>query len=215
MSGKIIDGGDKWHWDPSNKKFQDSLIEASSICTNDNNFITLPCKNWINYSKSILSFSKCTSAKYMSYTTLFVNKNFPIFKHWFLSFIKFSNRWKIILIANSDINVNISWAYKFYPIPTKIVENWDELSSSLLPKLSNEAKKNELIFFVSAWPAANIIISYLIKINNKNIYIDLGSSLEIFTKGYSTRFYIKKNDKATNKSCEAFYIKDKEIFYED
>ena len=215
MSGKIIDGGDKWHWDQNNTKFQDSLIKASSICLESNNFITIPCKNWITYSKSILSFSKCTSAKYMSYTTLFVNKNFQSFRYWFLRFIKYSSRWKIILIANFDINMKISWAYKFFPIPNHIVENWDELSSTLLPKLSDEARKNELIFFVSAGPGANIIISYLIKINNKNIYIDLGSSLEIFTKGYSTRYYIDKKGKESNKRCEAFYLKDKKLFYEN
>ncbi len=51
---------DKWHWNPKNKRFQDSLIESSSICTNHNSFIGIPCKNWIDISKSILSFSKCS-----------------------------------------------------------------------------------------------------------------------------------------------------------
>ena len=171
MSGKTIEGIDKWYWEPKNNKFQKSLIEASSICLNNYNFIAIPCKNWITYSKSILSFSKCTTAKYMSYTSLFVNKNFEIFKHWLFRFIGYSNRWKIILIANSIINMNISWAYKFFPIPNHIVENWDEISSSLLPKLIDEARKNELIFFVSAGPAANVIISNLTNINNKNINI--------------------------------------------
>jgi len=216
MTGKPISSPDRWHFDPKNKKFQESLIEASSICINKNNFIALPCKNWINFSKTILSFSKCNSSKYMSYTYLFVNKNFQAFKNWFLNFIKNSNRWKIILIANSDVRKNIFWAYKFYPIPNHIVEKWENLSLTLLPKLSAEAQKNELIFFVSAGPAANVIISYLTKINNKNIYIDLGSSLEIFTKGYSTRFYTNnQNNGVANAGCEAFYLKDKEIYYED
>lgn len=92
---------DKWFWNPKNKKFQHSLIESSSICTNHNNFICIPCKNWIKVSKSILSFSKCSSAKYMSYATLFINKNYILFKDWIVNFINTSNGCKIILVANS------------------------------------------------------------------------------------------------------------------
>ena len=56
---------DNWAWNNTNKKFQDSLIESASICTTPYNFIGIPCKNWYNHSKSILSFSKCTNSKYI------------------------------------------------------------------------------------------------------------------------------------------------------
>ena len=179
ISAKI----DKWNWNPNNKKFQNSLIESSSICMNHNNFIGIPCKNRIPISQSILSFSKCSSAKYMSYANLFINKNYLLFKIWILSFINTVNRWKIILVANSIIHKNIAWAYKFFPVPDHLIENWDKYSISLLSELSQQAKEKDLIFFISAGPAANIIISYLTKINNNNIYIDFGSSIEFITKG--------------------------------
>lgn len=204
---------DKWNFNPSNKNFQNSLIESSSICMNPNSFIGLPCKNWIEISNSILSFSNCSSAKYMSYSTLFVNKNFPIFKDWIIDFINSSNRWKIILVANSIIGTNITWAYKFFPIPVDLVGYWEKYSINLLSELSKEAKNNNLIFFISAGPASNIIISYLTKINNKNQYIDFGSSIEFITKGYSTRPY-SKNDKSSQKSCESFFLRNRTIFYQ-
>ena len=171
MRGHSIKSIDKWHWSPKNKKFRESLIDSSSICINSNNFIGIPCKNWNKFSKSILSFSKCRSAKYMSYSTLFTNKNHLHFKNWILRFINSSKRWKIILVANSNINKNISWAYKFFPVPNNVVGIWDQFNAPFLEKLSVEAKKNNLLFFISAGPAANIIIAYLTKINNKNIYI--------------------------------------------
>ena len=214
MKGELIASKqDTWLWDPKNQKFRNSLIESSNICLKENNFIGIPCKNWIKISESILSFSNCTSAKFMSYATLFINKNYKIFKDWIFNFIKISNRWKIILIANKIINQNISWAYKFFPIPDKITEIWDNYSITLLPKLSNEAKRNNLIFFISAGPAANIIISYLIKINKNNIYIDFGSSIEFITKGYSTRPYSKNNNKYSIQSCESFYLTNKTLIY--
>lgn len=206
---------DKWNWNPQNKQFQDSLIESSSICTNHNGFIGIPCKNWINISKSILSFSKCSSAKYMSYATLFINKNYQSFKNWILHFINtsFPNRWKIILVANSIIHKNIKWAYKFYPVPDHLIENWDNIYISLLRKLSYEAKHNNLIFFISAGPAANVIISYLSKINNNNIYIDFGSSIEFITKGYSTRPYSDNGSEYSHQSCESFLLRNKSLIY--
>ena len=143
LKGDKIDATlDRWHWNPSNKKFRESLIKATSNCVNDNNFVGIPCKNWIHISKSILSFSNCTSSKYMTFTTLFVNKNFEYFHDWIIRFVNSSNRWKIILVANKIINKNISWAYKFFPVPDHIVENFDNISISLLSELSNLAKQN-------------------------------------------------------------------------
>ena len=216
MRGKYINcRRDKWYWTPENKNFRESLIESSSICTNPNNFIAIPCKNWIHFSKSILSFSKCTSAKYMTFATVFANKNYQAFKDWLINFLNDSNRWKIILVANTVLNTNISWAYKYFPIPDHLIENWDKYSSNLLQNLSEEAKRNELIFFVSAGPAADVIISYLTKINNKNIYIDFGSSIEFVTKGYSTRSYSDKKSVFAHQRCEPFYLKDNQLVYED
>ena len=203
---------DKWYWNPKNKKFRDSLIESSSICINHNNFIGIPYKNFIEVSKSILSFSNCSSAKYMSYATLFINKNYLLFKDWIFRFINNSNRWKIILVANSIIQTDITWAYKFFPIPDHLIENWDKYSISLLSKLSHQAKENNLIFFLSAGPAANIIISYLVKINNNNIYVDFGSSIEFITKGYTTRPYAQ-NDETSKQSCEPFFLRNKSLIY--
>ena len=208
MVGKELKGIDKWHWNPNNKIFRESLIESVNICMNDNCFIGIPCKNWIEISKSILSFSKCTSSKLLSYATVFTNKNYKYFKNWIIRYINSSNRRKIILIANSIINKNISWAYKFFPVPNNLVDKWDTYSLSLLPKLFEIGKQSNLIFFVSAGPASNIIIYNLHNINNKNIYIDFGSSLEFLTKGYSTRSY-SENGEFSQKGCETFILKDK------
>ena len=95
----------------------------------------------------------------MSYSTLFCNKNYQIYKNYFINFIKDTKRWKIILVANAIINVDISWVYKFFPVPDHLIDIWEHFSVSLFSKLSKEAKNNELIFFISAGPASNIIIS--------------------------------------------------------
>ena len=212
MMGKELTGIDKWNWNHNNKKFRDSLIESANMCSNNNNFIGIPCKDWIKISESILSFSNCTSAKYMSFSTVFTNKNFHNFNRWISRYIYTSKRRKIILVANSEINKDISWAYVFFPIPFNLVDKWEEYSPLFLSNLSNLAKQQNLIFFISAGPASNIIISYLIKINNKNIYIDFGSSIEIITKGYSTRFYSGKGE-FSNKSCETFVIQNHSLIY--
>ena len=215
MSGKPFNTSrDKWYWNNKNKNFQKNLIKSSSICSIPNNFVAIPCEKWHTIAESILSFSKCTNSKYMSYASVFINKNFEFFQNWIVKFINSSNRWKIVLVANYLINKDISWAYRYIPIPEHIVENWDKIRISLLHKLEKEAKKNDLIFFVSAGPAANIIISYLIKINNKNIYIDLGSAIEIITKGFSTRFYTKNGKKSLSR-CSSFHLENQIPIYHE
>jgi hypothetical protein len=148
----------------------------------------------------------------MSYSSLFVNKNYPVFKDWIINFINSSNRSKIILVANSIINKNITWAYKFFPVPDRLVENWDNYSISLLSELSHLAKQNNFIFFISAGAASKIIISYLTKINSNNTYIDFGSSIEFITKGYTTRRYAKNGD-TSHLSCEPFFLQNKSLIY--
>ena len=107
----------------------------------------------------------------MSYSALFINKNFKIFKEWILRFINSKNRWKIIFVTNSNINTNIYWSYKFFHIPDYIVENRNNFSQPLIANLSKGAKNNNLIFFILASPTANILVSYPIQINNKNTHI--------------------------------------------
>ena len=150
----------------------------------------------------------------MSFATLFINKNYQIFYNFISHFVNSTNRWKIILIANSNIKKNISWAYKYYPVPNHIVENWEKFSISILPKIIEDARNDNLIFFISAGPAANIIVYYLSKINHKNIYIDLGSSLESLTKGYSTRPYSRNKSIYSRQTCEPFILKNKTLIYE-
>jgi hypothetical protein len=152
MRGEELKGIDNWHWETNNKKFRQKLIESASICINNNSFIGIPCKNWYRISESILSFSNCTSSKYMTYSTVFTNNNFKIFKSWITHYITSYYRRKIILVANSVINKNINWAYKFIPIPTHLVENWDDYSFKLLSELSKLTKLNDyLIFFCFCW----------------------------------------------------------------
>ena len=98
MKGKYFGTDrDKRHYYPNNTNFQNNLIKSASICNIDNNFIGIPCVS--NLAKSFLSFSNCSSSKFMSYSALFINKNFKIFKEWILRFINSKNRWKIIFLS--------------------------------------------------------------------------------------------------------------------
>ena len=168
------------------------MIESSNMCNEENHFIGLPCKNWQKITDAIFTHSNCTSSKYMSYTTVFVNRNYNRFKEWVLKYINSKNRRKIILIANSIINKDISWADQFFPVYNNLIDNWETDGTELINKLSIVAKQNKLIFFVSAGPAANIIISKLTKINIQNIYIDFGSAIEFITKVMEHAVIIKE-----------------------
>ena len=133
MDGLIVTIAlDKWHWNPKQKKIQDELIESSNMCNEENHFIGLPCKNWQKITDAIFTHSNCTSSKYMSYTTVFVNRNYNRFKEWVLKYINSKNRRKIILIANSIINKDISWADQFFPVYNNLIDNWETDGTELI-----------------------------------------------------------------------------------
>ena len=75
-----------------------------------------------------------------------------------------------------------------------LVNNWDlkyEEYFSIMKKLSN--KYMNTLFLISAGPLSGIFIHHLYLSNPNNIYLDVGSSIDIFTKNKMTREYQYKN----------------------
>lgn len=79
-------------------------------------------------------------------------------------------------------------------IEPTLVNTWDNNYSKYLNTIKNIAKKyDKTIFLISAGPLANVFIYHMYLSNSKNIYIDCGSSIDVFNKTYHTREYQYKN----------------------
>lgn len=164
----------------------------------DRNFYyAIPC-SCCNNSWKIRYIDNITSNNY-TFANLFINNNYQYFKER----LRVLMRW-VILIANNE------WKWKEYPFSVKdfiwvpddcvnyFEEHWEELIKKV--RLFAIANKNKL-FFVSAWPLANVIIYEMYKANPNNTYIDVWSALDERVHWRITRWFQRRWDKYAKKYC--------------
>lgn len=133
-------------------------------------------------------YSKIVNKNNITYANVFVNQNY---KQW-IDFLNSYNENCILisssLPSNNKIgNVNI---IENLLIDEFLVNNWDSLYENYFEILTNLAKKyTNNLFLISAGPLSEVFIHKLYIANPNNTYIDVGSSIDIFTKNKYTREY--------------------------
>jgi len=185
------------HWTSKWKtKLWEELSKTLDI-TDDNFRYALPCdccapvcKQW--YLERIKS-------KNITFANVFINANYQPFKNRLLGLKR-----EVMLIANYE------WKDKTYPFPVKqfisipddcvnyFEKNYTQ-DADMYTKLAKSV--HDQLFFVSAWPMANIIIFEMFNANPDNTYIDLGSALDEFTKNRITRWFQNAEWKYASRYC--------------
>lgn len=187
---------DKWKYN-NNKLFSRDLLETCN-------------HRETNYYYAI-SCACCDPTGEIFYKNLFNNHNIT-FSNLFINanytkFINFTENLQrdVILIANKECENS---HYPFNILEKFLIEddciNWYEKNkNNILETLKIISKKYEnKLFFISAGPLSEIIIHNLFLNNQKNAYIDIGSSLDIFTHKKMTRPYQIKNSIYHNLECK-------------
>jgi hypothetical protein len=89
-----------------------------------------------------------------------------------------------------------------YIVGEKLVENWNNEHTNHINNVKKLAKKYyKELFLVSAGPLAKIFIHAMYLTNPENIYCDIGSALDLFTKNTISRACYKKNHPDSLHSC--------------
>jgi len=170
---------------PYNDEFyREKLIESFTF-TDDNYYvgISCPCCQGDNHYK-MYEYSKQKDEN-ITFANLFVNNNYKFFKEFFIEEFK---KWDVHLIAHeTSIIENLPFKVEeFYPVTDSAWKNNYELIE--LIKLKND--KNKLFLF-SCGPFGNILAHQLWEHNKNNTYIDVGSTLNLWTNAKSfQRYYI-------------------------
>jgi hypothetical protein len=110
----------------------------------------------------------------------------------------------VILIANKE-GLNKIYPFEvsqYLPIEDDCVNFWNDSKEELVKNLENMSAKPKL-YLISAGPLSEVIIELLVKmdVNKLGRYIDIGSALDEFTKGYKTRPYMDENQIYYNQVC--------------
>lgn len=177
---------------------------AASISTvNQNLYIGIPCnmcnKPWNCtdeiYNDFIEKFKVPLSQR--TYANLVGNSNWKRF----IKFLKNECARFYLVTSGTTPTVDIPIKERFL-INDKLVNTWNENGSSETKRLIEfiKEKKNQLILF-SAGPISKIWIPMCLEQNPNNMYMDVGASLDIFSKGIVDRFYMIPKHSCSNEKC--------------
>jgi hypothetical protein len=139
-------------------------------------------------------YTKIPNHHNITYANVFVNQNF---EKWINFLINHNGNCVLIGSSKPDNNMignmNIIETVLIDPF---LVNNWDNKYEEYFTIMQNLGKKyTNNLFLVSAGPISEIFIHKLYLSNPNNIYIDVGSSIDMFTKNKYTREYqCKKTD---------------------
>lgn len=132
---------------------------------------------------------------HLTFANIFVNSNYKYYVDNFIPY--FSNQDGIYLVANkvTDINKLPFKVEKFYPIDYNA---W-VVNKNLIDDIKNDISDvSDKLFLFSGGPFGNILAHQLWQFNKKNQYIDVGSTLDPWTKSnrLDGKYYsVEQNDR--------------------
>jgi hypothetical protein len=198
MCGRQIVGSDKWTAPNYVTKLGTDLLKAIEA-VDDNVYFGISCQCCDKSGKDYLLSLIKNKMENVTMSNIFVNGNYS-------KFIQFARTIDepVNLIANHNAKLEYC-PFKvstFLPIPDDCVNYWEEMRDEFL-ELLKESYSNISgeLFFISAGPMSEAIISYLWEINPTNRYVDVGSSIAEFVHGAPIREFAYAHSQYHNKNC--------------
>lgn len=200
MINKTLTNCDNWTFTEGGVLRQQLLEAVQTV--DPNLYIGIPC-NTCNYEWN------CTQAIYndfilnfkvplaqRTYANIFGNSNWKAFTEFLMAYEP-----GFFLITSGTEPSEMPIKERFL-IDAKLVNDWDSKGVEETERLMRfiADKKGQLICF-SAGPLSKVWIPACMKANPTNIYVDVGGSLDLFTKGGSNRFYTQEGHPFSNDAC--------------
>lgn len=180
-----------------NGKLHNDLTSAIHLASNKNCYVGIPCGCCnINMGRWYINNFKLHPS-YTTFANVFVNKNW---KNW----LKFLKDEKFAFTFIGPVNLpNIFIVQNYINIPLYLVNDWDSKGDEYLSMIMNEVKKyKNRLFLFSGGPISKILIANAWNQHPYNIYLDIGSSLDMFMKGSTNRDYAIDGSPLSQLECK-------------
>lgn len=175
-------------------------IKASITTINTNLYIGIPC-NTCGHSPAHMYQDYITKYKVqtgqLTYANVFCNSNWLRFTEFLKSYEK-----GFYLITTGTRECEFPIKERLY-IDKYLVNNWDTVWESETNRILDyvKDKTGELICFASG-PMTKIWIPKCMELNPNNIYLDIGSALDFYTKGIeNARPYTSPHSQYSKECC--------------
>jgi hypothetical protein len=186
---------DNWTFTAGSKLHQD-LHDALHLAVNNSCYIGIPCRCCHqDMAKWYVEFFS-PNPLYTTFANTFVNANW---KEW----VEFLTKESISFTLVGPFNKTNFLIDKHIVIPEFLVNDWDAQGELYVTQVLNEIKSSQnKIYMFSCGPVAKILIAKAWAENPKNIYIDIGSSLDLFLKGSTNRDYATEGSYYSQLVCK-------------
>jgi FkbM family methyltransferase len=197
LKNETLTNLDSWTFKEGGK-LRGQLAEA--IKTIDQNlYIGIPCntcnKPWNCTDKIYNDFLDMgVPLAQRTYANLVGNSNWPRFSE----FMKAHSGFYMITSGHDTTQLPIK---ELYTIDGQLVDNWDTVGDEETARLLRFIKGKKGLFCFSAGPISKVWIPMCMKLEPGNIYMDVGASLDIFTKGTTNRLYTNKTHSFSKEQC--------------
>jgi len=192
---------DDWFFDP-NVDYEFNKMLLNSLKFKDSGYfigISCPCCDFNGY--EWYEKEKGSEDEQTTFANIFVNDNYEYFKNELLPTFNLYDR--IFLIANKNSNLeNVKKVLNFtdfYGIGDEAFKTDLTLINTLKNIIKNEDIEGSLFLFC-AGPLGNVLSHQLWDFNKNNTYLDIGSTLNIWTEK-NIRDYQTSSGYYTNKIC--------------
>ena len=182
MQGRHVNNGE-FNFD-SSYFTQVSALKKSFVFKDDDYYVGISCPCCQGNDHQKMKEASGQDDDHLTFANIFVNANYPLYKDIFINEFKKND---IHLIANKKSKIeNLPFKLEnFYPIE---YDAWSH-NINIIDEILNQDLKNKLFLFC-AGPFGNILAHQLWENNKKNVYLDIGSTLnpwlmsEGFIRGY-------------------------------
>ncbi|CAF3172138.1 unnamed protein product [Rotaria socialis] len=200
MFGISVQSIDPWSWRGGQSRLGKDLIKSLNYPKYQYNEFS-PVYYGIYDAKNICPFHQLMTMiyqhpKYLTYTNLFVNSNYPATKLLHRSLIKDHHKKIILIINNQTSSTKLAelneWACEIlhYPHDGPLLWENDHFREQAIGKIVAVAKRyRNRLFAFSVGPLSRVLIHSAWLENPFNRYIDFGSTLDEMTKSRVTRPY--------------------------
>uniref|UniRef100_A0A6C0DJ37 Glycosyltransferase 2-like domain-containing protein n=1 Tax=viral metagenome TaxID=1070528 RepID=A0A6C0DJ37_9ZZZZ len=200
LKDETLTNCDNWTFEKGGVLRQQLLNAIKTV--DPNLYVGIPCntcnKPWNCTNKIYNDFIDTfqVSLAQRTYANIFGNSNWSRFADFMKSYEK---RFYLVTSGTQPSSLPIK---ERYIIDAKLVNQWDLMGTSESQRLLEfvKDKKGQLICF-SAGPLSKIWIPMCMKVNPENMYLDVGASLDIFTKGQTNRLYTNEKHAFSKEAC--------------
>lgn len=186
--------------DDSHKIFRDKLIESAQYRA-ENYYVGIACKCCVgDENHKRLKELTNQDEKHLTWGNIFVNSNYKLFIEKIYPLFKEYD--VVMVINNKAITYDLNFNDKIVKIFNIGTNAWMS-DYNLIEVMKEYIIKNEIrnhLFLFAAGPFTNILIYECFKISEKNMYIDIGSTLDDIMCLGKTRGYLSGAN-TLNKVC--------------